>query len=325
MESKKPLSGNLLVSISALFWGTSFVAIQWGFTNSSIDPLLFVFLRFATAAVLFLPYAFYKIRGIKKIVLNKFIILIGLFNALSFLFQFIGQQYTTAGKASLFVNFYAILVPLIAPLMLPEKYSWRVIISTILGFGGAFLVTTNLNFSIFQENSFLSLLGDLLTLCSGIFWTFYILASKKFFEKDKDASGLDVFFGTLVWTAVFLVLGLPFVSWTNMTLQFSWQAIVSVFYLAIVCTIGAFGLYMIGLKKTDAGESVIFMFIEVIVAFLLGWLILDIIPGNWEIVGAFLIVVAILIVSLKFQKKYNSNQDEIVSISSDAQEKSEEL
>jgi drug/metabolite transporter (DMT)-like permease len=261
MESKNPVSGSLLVSIAALLWGTSFVVIEWGFENSSIDPLLFVFLRFAIATILFLPIALYKLKGIREMLLSKSIILIGLFNAFAFLFQFLGQQYTTAGKASLFVNFYAIIV----------------------------------------EGS--SLLGDLLTLCSGGAWTLYILASKKYFEKEKKASGLDVFFGTLIWTAVFLLLGLPFVfinnQWSTIVSQFSWQAIVSIFYLAIVCTIGAFAIYMIGLKKTDAGESVIFMFIEVIVAFMLGWLLLETIPQTWETVGAILIILAIIVISLK--------------------------
>ena len=303
---KKPISisGNVLVSLSALLWGTSFVAIEWGFENSTIDPLLFVFLRFAVAAILFLPFAFYKIKGIKEILFTKPIIIIGLLNAFSFLFQFLGQQYTTAGKASLFVNFYAITVPLIAPLILPEKYNWKVIIGSILGFGGAFLVITNLNFVALQEGS--TLLGDLLTLCSGLAWTLYILASKKYLEKDETISGISVFFGTLIWTAIFLVLGLPFVfinnQWSSVAAQFSWQVIISIFYLAIVCTIGAFAIYMIGLKKTDAGESVIFMFLEVIVAFLLGWLIFDTVPKTWESVGAGMILMAILLVSIKIRK-----------------------
>jgi len=301
MTNKTPISGSFLVSIAALLWGTSFVVIEWGFENSSIDPLLFVFLRFAIAAILFLPIALYKLKGIREVLFSKPIILIGLFTAFAFLFQFLGQQHTTAGKASLFVNFYAIIVPLIAPLILSEKYSWRVIVSTILGFGGAFLVTTNLDFVSLQEGS--SLLGDLLTLCSGGAWTLYILASKKYFEKEKRASGLDVFFGTLIWTTVFLLFGLPFVfinnQWNIIVSQFSWQVIISIFYLAIVCTIGAFAIYMIGLKKTDAGESVIFMFIEVIVAFILGWLLLETIPQTWEAVGAILIILAIIVVSIK--------------------------
>lgn len=326
---KQKLSGNLLVSISALLWGTSFVAIEWGFRESDIDPLIFVFLRFSVATILFLPFAFFLVKNKKKLLVTKEIIIIGLFNALSFLSQFIGQQYTTAGKASLFVNFYAIIVPLLAPLILPEKYTWRVMVGAIMGFTGAFLVTTNLSFanfrfkslslinsseiSISQSNGLIfsnlgpsMVVGDLLTLGSGIAWTLYILASKKFLEKEKQVSGLDTFFGTIVWTTIFLTLIVPFVfiykTWHNIISEFNWQVIVSILYLAIVCTMGAFAIYMIGLKKAEAGESVIFMFLEVVVAFLLSWILFDTIPKVWESVGASMIFLAILVVSLKLPK-----------------------
>ena len=65
---------------------------------------------------------------------------------------------------------------------------------------------------------------------------------------------------------------------------------------------GAFAIYMIGLKKAEAGESVIFMFLEVVVAFLLSWILFDTIPKVWESVGASMIFLAILVVSLKLPK-----------------------
>ena len=303
---KQALSGNLLVSIAALLWGTSFVAIEWGFRESDIDPLVYVFLRFSIATLMFLPFAFWKMKRKTSIIGNKAIILIALFNALAFMLQFIGQQYTSAGKASLFVNFYAITVPLIAPLILPEKYSWRVIVSAILGFSGAFFVTTNLDFKNIQGGTWK---GDLLTLGSGIAWTLYILFSKKLLEKDKQISGLDAFFGTIVWTTIFLTLVVPLAfinnsifvsySWGIVIAQLNWKVIVSILYLALVCTVGAFALYMVGLKKAEAGESVIYMFLEVVVAFLLGWVFLKTIPKKWEYVGAAMIVAAIILVSIK--------------------------
>ena len=301
---KRALSGNLLVSIAALLWGTSFIAIEWGFRESEIDPLIYVFLRFTIATLMFLPFAFWKLERKKSILRNKAIILMGLFNALAFMLQFLGQQFTSAGKASLFVNFYAITVPLIAPLILPEKYTWRVIASAVLGFSGAFFVTTNLDFANIQSGT---LKGDLLTLGSGGAWTLYILVSKKLLEKEKQISGLDAFFGTVVWTTVFLTIAVPFAfinnSWGEIIIQFNWKVIVSILYLAVVCTVGAFAIYMIGLKKAEAGESVIYMFLEVIVAFLLGWAFFSTIPKTWESVGAAMIVVAVIIVSIKIKKK----------------------
>ena len=312
---KQKLSGNLLVSMAALLWGTSFVAIEWGFRESNIDPLVFVFLRFGIATLIFLPFSFFFIKEKKKLLVRKEIILIGLLNAFSFLFQFLGQQYTTAGKASLFVNFYAITVPLIAPLILPEKYSWKVIVGAVLGFTGAFFITTNLNFTDLQIGG--TLTGDLLTLASGGAWTFYILISKRVLEKEKEISGLDTFYGTIVWTTMFLAISAPFTfinnTWATVIAEFNWQVIVSVFYLAIVCTVGAFAIYMIGLKKTEAGESVIYMFLEVIIAFFLGWVLFKTVPEIWESVGAAMILLAIIVVSIKFRKiKEKSSENEFL-------------
>jgi drug/metabolite transporter (DMT)-like permease len=304
---KQALSGNLLVSIAALLWGTSFVAIEWGFRESEIDPLVYVFLRFSIATLMFLPFAFWKLERKSTLLKNKGIILIGLFNALAFMLQFLGQQFTettSAGKASLFVNIYAITVPLLAPLILPEKYTWRVILSAALGFSGAFFVTTNLDLANITGGT---LVGDLLTLGSGGAWTLYILASKKILENDKSISGLDAFFGTLIWTTIFLTIAAPFAfinnSWNDIIIQFNWQVIVSIIYLALVCTVGAFALYMIGLKKAEAGESVVFMFLEVIIAFLLGWAFFGTVPKTWESVGAAMIVIAIMLVSIKMKQK----------------------
>ncbi|MHA1397003.1 MAG: DMT family transporter [Candidatus Heimdallarchaeaceae archaeon] len=296
-------SGNFLVSIAALLWGTSFVAIKWGYENSSIEPILFVFLRFSVATLLFLPFSFYFVKEMKKLLLSKQIIILGFFNACSFLLQFLGQPHTTAGKASLFVNFYAITVPILAPLVLPERYSWRVIISSLLGFGGAFFVTTNLDFTNLRGGT---LIGDLFTLGSGGAWTLYILYSKKYLEKQKKISGIDVFFGTIVWTTVFLLFTIPFAflnkSWEEIITQFTPYSILAIIYLAVVCTVGAFAIYMVGLKKAEAGESAIFMLLEVVVAFLFEAILLHTIPHLWEIVGAIMIVLAMTITSLKFAR-----------------------
>ena len=297
-------SGNILVSIAALLWGTSFVAIEWGFKESAINPILFVFLRFILASLVFLPIALIKIPGLKRLLISKEIIIIAFCNAIAFLLQFLGQQYTTAGKASLFVNFYSITVPLIAPLILPEKYTWRVLISAILGFSGAFFVTTNLNFTEITSGT---LRGDLLTLGSGLAWTAYILLSKKLFEKEKQQSGIGVFFGTVVWTTVFLSFTLPIAlvkkQWYEIKSQFNWQVVLAIVYLAIICTASAFAIYMEGLKRSDAGESAIYMLLEVVVAFILGWIIFKTEYKVWEIVGTAMIVSAILLVSIKINEK----------------------
>lgn len=121
----------------------------------------------------------------------------------------------------MFVNFYVVLVPLLAPYFLKEKHSIKVIASAMLGLLGAFFVTTNMNF---KENTVDSIKGNLLTLCSGVLWTVYIIISKKHLERNEELTGMAVFFGTTVWSAVFLGLITPFI-----LINKSWNQIVAGF------------------------------------------------------------------------------------------------
>jgi len=305
-------TGIFLVSLAALLWGTSFVAVRWGL-EQDIDPIIFVTLRFLIAALFFTPIALVKISNLRSLLLQKKIIALGFFNAIGFAFQFFGQQFTSAGKASLFVNFYVLIVPLLAPLFLKEKLSITVIFSAILGFVGAFMVSTNLDFN---QLSFTkgTIKGDIITLGAGVSWAIYIILSKRYLESDTKRSGTAVFYGTIVWTSVILSFACPITIIINRSIlnsfaqQFSWRPMVAVIYLAIMCTALAFAIYMEGLKRAEAGESSIFMLIEVIVAFILEWIIFGAKPAFWSTIGVALIVFAVIILSLKQKSNLEPNK-----------------
>ena len=55
------------------------------------------------------------------------------------------------------------------------------------------------------------------------------------------------------------------------------------------------------------------MFLEVIIAFLLGWILFETIPETWESVGAAMILLAILVVSIKVRRiKEKSSEIEVL-------------
>jgi len=297
-------SANLGIAFAAVLWGTSFIMIRWGLAH--IDSLLFVFLRFALATLLFLPFALRITENLGRLLIRKEIIAIGLFNAMAFLSQYLGQETTTAGLTALFVSFYVIFVPLLSPFFLKEKMSAKIVISTIIGLLGAFFVTTNLDFSGLSGED---IIGNILALVASIAWTGYILVSKKYLDKDEKLSGIDVFFGSITWTSVFLVLGLPFMKTPIIRAyeQTFWQAIVALIYLAVVCTIGAFGIYLYSLKQVQAGESTIVLLLEIIVAWVLELILHFFMPEiwtvdtrPWTIIGTVMILSAVVFVSVNF-------------------------
>ncbi|MHA1303938.1 MAG: DMT family transporter, partial [Candidatus Heimdallarchaeaceae archaeon] len=236
--------------------------------------------------------------------------LIGFFNSMAFFFQYLGQDLTTAGKAALFVNFYVIVVPLLSPYFLNEDHSLKVIISAIIGFSGVFLVSTNLNFGELMAGTFL---GDMLTFVASVAWTGYILVSKKYLEQDNSITEIDVFFGSIFWSTIFLTPGLLFYFFKkpSITFQFSFQVLFSLLYLVLFCTIGAFLIYLYALKMAKAGESSIFLLLEIVVAFILEIVLSfffprifeNVIPGLWTTIGAFMIISAVFIVSINFGVK----------------------
>ncbi len=309
----KYLKSNLLVTLSASIWGTSFVVIRWGLEY--IDPLSFVFLRFLVATILLFPLMILKKRSIKQIIKKKEIILIGFFNAISFFFQYLGQDLTTAGKAAIFVNFYVIIVPLIAPFFLNEKRNLNVIIAAIMGIIGVFFVSTNMNLSSLTNGRFL---GDLLTFISTIGWAGYVIASKRYFNDSNKNNPLDVFFGSIFWNSLFLSPSFAYSLFFNagQPIRFSFQFLLSLFYLVLFCTIGAFLIYLHALNLGKAGESSIFLLIEIVVAFILEIILsfllpsifTNVIPGKWSIVGIFTIILAIIITTITPSNSKNSKK-----------------
>lgn len=124
---------------AAFLWSTSFPITKWGLFY--LNPLSFVFFRFLIAFIFYLPLLNFK--NVKKI-LNKNLILLGIFSAGGYIFQFMGQKYTLAGRASLFINMYIIWVPLILYFLKKQKFEKSSIISIFYPFQDFFFYFTKI-------------------------------------------------------------------------------------------------------------------------------------------------------------------------------------
>ena len=125
----------IYILIAAFIWGTSFPAITIGLRYT--NPEMLLFLRYSLATIIsfiLFPNTIIKLK-------DKNLIIIGLFNGLAYLLQFIGQEFVPAGQSSILVNFYSVLVPIIAIFILHEKPSKTIILALIIGFTGVILLT----------------------------------------------------------------------------------------------------------------------------------------------------------------------------------------
>jgi len=277
-----------LTVLSGVLWGSSFPAIKIGLRY--IDPYMFVFLRFFSAAIfMFIILLFTRKLDIKFA--NKRIWGLGILNGVSYLLQNVGISFTAASKSSLLVNLTAVWVAIISWFLLKERFGKKKLLGIILSIIGVFLITTNLNFSELTQGM---LLGDILVLSSGVGWSFFIVYNKKYIDNAENS------FQFMAWVLFITVIPLiPFIPLSSsVSLNLPIEAWVAIAYTAIFCWIVPYSLWLKGLKHISSVTSTVVLLTEVVVAIVISYFMLDEVFTLISSAGALLILFAIVLVSL---------------------------
>ncbi len=167
-NTKKKVLANILLVATTLLWGTSFIITK----NLTQEVPIFLYLgvRFSIAIFGFIPY-FIRIKRInKKIVLYG--VLTGLMYYVAIVFQTLGIQTTTAGKAAFITGLSTIMVPFITWVgfkKIIKKRVWLAVIISIVGM--VFL-------SLEDESGII--IGDFLVLVCAVLYAFFIVLNDKF-------------------------------------------------------------------------------------------------------------------------------------------------
>lgn len=131
----KKTSGTLLLLLTALIWGTAFVAQRTGMDH--LGPIAFQSIRALLGFLSLLPLMLLRKRAGKSgpMPTVKASLSCGAVLAVASTVQQIGLQYTTASKAGFISSLYVVLVPLIGLLLgrKPEKGVWIGVPLSVLG------------------------------------------------------------------------------------------------------------------------------------------------------------------------------------------------
>src|SRR5208283_4050731 len=101
-------SALVILIISSILWGSSFVSIKIGLDY--VNPYDFVFLRLAVASAIMVSALFLLGRMRLSAFKEGSVWILGLLNGVAYSLQYIGLLYTTAGKTALLVNLNVIMV-----------------------------------------------------------------------------------------------------------------------------------------------------------------------------------------------------------------------
>ena len=279
----------LLVVISGVLWGSSFVVIKVGLQY--VDVIWFAFLRMLLASGLGLA-------GIRllsgtpnaSLLRDRSLWFLGISSGVAFVLQNIALLYTTAGKTSLLVNLNVIGVAMLSWRVTGERFGMRGILALTLGSAGLVLLTTNGEISALATGQSL---GDLLALITAVIWAFFTTVSKQVVSRAGIAVS-QVSTLILSMTAVTLapiallsdpaqIAGIEPIGWLLMV------------YTALFCTTIPYFLWNLGLTKLSATNSALILLVEILVASVGGFIVFQESFGIVAAVGAFLIIAAIVL------------------------------
>jgi drug/metabolite transporter (DMT)-like permease len=248
-------------ALAAALWGTSFPVVSLGI-EGGLDPRIFVFLRFAIAAPVMLGVAWALGRDVMPLLRSKAIWVVGLFNAVGFLCQFIGQQYTEASVAALLVNMSVILAAVGAVVFLGERLGGFKVVGIFLAVAGMILITTNGDLGVVASSQGL---GDALYLIAAVSWAGYILYSKK----KMDEQRWDPLASAACIVAVTAIFVMPPVLTAGFEPSLSVESLWAVGFTVVFNTVIPFVLYQRGLKDLTASSSAVVLMLEIVVAILI--------------------------------------------------------
>ena len=246
MDKKKDLQGRLALLVTTLIWGSSFVILKS--TLDTITPLWLLSIRFCGAAIVMLALCYKKIKLIDRQHI-KGGVLMGIFLSAAYTVQTYGLVYTTPGKNAFLTASYCIIVPFLYWLIAgkkPDKFNISAAIVCIVGMGFVCL-----------NNDLTVNIGDILTICCGLFYAFHIITTAKSVE-GRDPLLLTViqFITAGIVCLVFAALFEP--APKSIPASSVW----SIAYLVIMCTGVCYILQTFGQKYTPPAAASVLLSLE---------------------------------------------------------------
>ncbi len=292
----KKMRGNLLLLLTAVVWGISFVSQSVGMEY--IEPNTFNGIRTFLGGIVLLPVIFVIDKGKKKNGIyekcdfKKLLLygtICGVFLCVAATLQTYGLKETTAGKSGFITALYIIFVAIIG-VFTGRRLNLKIISGVLMAVLGMYflcLYGETVNFCF----------GDFLTLLCAIVFTFHIIVIDKFSPKTDGVKLSCVQFlvaGTLNLIVMFI--------FENPDIALIKQCAGAILYSGIMSCGVAYTLQIVGQKYTDPTSASMIMSLESVFAALSGWVLLGETMSFAQILGGVLMFAAIIFAQLPDRK-----------------------
>ena len=284
MRRTKP-AGIILLLITAIIWGSSFVAQSIGM--QSIDAFTFTGIRTALGMLFLLPFTLIINKGFdfSRNTLRKGLIL-GIVFSIAQNFQQFAFYYSTSGKIAFITAFYMFFVPLFSVIFLKKRIAVLTWLSILMGLVGLFFLCINPE-DITNINT-----GDILALICAVFYAVQIMLIDKFTE-DENTSGVQLSFMQFFVAAILSIIAMFIFEQPNLINIKT--AAPSLLYSGIMSCGIAYTLQIVGQKHASPVVASLLMCLESVFAVITAAIILHEAMSPMELVGCLIMFAAIII------------------------------
>ena len=299
MNSNSKTKGNLILLLTALIWGSAFVAqsaaadVIGTFTYNASRNILGALVLLPVICV---PERTRRPSAASSATVNRNTlaggICCGIILTAASGFQQAGVALTTAGKAGFITALYIIMVPL-AGIFLGKKIAPVIWFCVALAISGFYLLCVKEGFSVSR--------GDVLVLICAICFTGHILTIDHFSALNTDPVKMScIQFATAAFISGILMLIFEHPTWDAIR-----AAGIPILYAGILSSGAAYTLQIIGQRYTDPTTATLIMSLESVFAALAGWLILHETLSFRELLGCVLVFAAVILAQIPLPDRKN--------------------
>lgn len=304
-EQKKntQLTHSLILLVTAIIWGTSFVAQSSGM--QTVGPLIYNCIRMFLGGLILIPIIYIKNRieshkqteltdnykSIQKLSIRKGITA-GIILAVASNLQNVAMIDTSAGKAGFMTALYIILVPILGIFMKKK--------TSVLTWISVFLAIVGLYFLCIGRDGDMSLVpSDILLLGCALFFSFHILYIDSL---DKSIDGLTLSSTQFITTGF---ISIPFIYLIDIlvfkrfpSFDILWEARLPIFYSGFMSCGIAYTLQIIGQKGVNPTLASLIMSLESVVSAISGLIILRQKLSVDETIGCIVMFTAVILAQI---------------------------
>jgi Predicted permease, DMT superfamily len=294
ISSQRTFSWLILIGAN-LLWATSYVAAKFVLFHTSI--LFMLSLRMCISGVVLLPLVIWRRHDLHITWrdLPQLLVLAGIGFVFNKILEFAGLSLTTASDVALLITGESIFTAVLSWILLHERVQRRAIVALVIGFIGVYLIIERgLWPTIPTGGGLVRVLGDLLVIGALLMEAFYTIRGKSLLAKH---SPLLVTSASIVGSMVFWlpVTGFELVH-TGWQLP-GWESLLSILWLAVICTVLAYLAWFQGLAHVNASSAALTLFIQPLFGPILAIILLHESLSLFTILGGLLIVISVYVIS----------------------------